>query len=328
MGFFKDIIGGATKFLGSSTGIGTMISAGTDLLGNILSNNSQLKANEANIRVAQMNNEFNERMLEKQMRYNSAPEQVQRFKDAGLNPALMMQGQGAGQAGVATAAAFPEIRPQNWDFSSIGNAIQAGVQRHKENQMLDEEIQGIRIENQYKRQKIIQELANMKQEELSRKVKNRIDEQIYSNLGRQQTAEYETELARKDDLRSQIQKRTAEILLLDKEIANFDARWDLQKSMAVAEILLKGAQTKRSKQEMRTEVYNTLKAQYDASYAKQNAKNLARMSDAIVNKAWNDSYYSQFPTNQYQMIGGFSKLVTDGVKNKTKQFLDYVAGRK
>lgn len=279
---------GIIDFVSSGAGIGSLVSTGANFVGNLLSKSSNDKANAQNLQVAQMNNEFNERMLNKQLAYNSASAQVDRFRQAGLNPYLAMQGQGAGQASTTTAAATPEVRPYNWDFSNIGNAVQAGIQSHLSNQMLDEQINGIRIENQYKRQKIIQELALLREQELSAGVKRRIDQKIHDNLDRQQTADYEETLARTDDLRSQIAKRSAEILMLDKEIAKFDENFDIMKAEAVSRTLLNGAMTARTKQEMRTEVFNTLKAQYDAGYAKQNARNLARMSDAIVDKAYAD----------------------------------------
>lgn len=92
---------------------------------------SSSKANASNIRIAQMNNEWSERMMDKQNQmnvaqwqreadfsrqqaadanafteymqdkanqYNSASAQAARLKEAGLNPALVMTGQNAGTA--------------------------------------------------------------------------------------------------------------------------------------------------------------------------------------------------------------------------------------
>lgn len=282
---------------------GAIIGAGASMMSNLFGAASQNSANKQNVKIAQMNNEFNERMLDKVMKYNSADEQVNRFRQAGLNPYLSMQGQSAGQASGTTAAATPEVRPYDWDFSSLGNAVQAGIQYTKQNQMLDEQINGIRIENQYKRQKIIQELANMREQELSSAVKRRIDQKIHDNLDRQQTADYEESVARRDDLRSQIQKRMAETLLLNKEITKFDQKFDIMKAEAVSRTLLNGAMTGRTKQEMRTEVYKTLQAQYDSAYARQNAKNLAKMSDAIVDKAYQDVRKTRHEANSFSLFG-------------------------
>lgn len=88
-----------------------LLSAGTSVLGGILGSIGQKKANETNMKINQMNNEFNERMLDKQLafqedmwnktnEYNTAANQRKRLEEAGLNPYLMMSG---GNAGTATA---------------------------------------------------------------------------------------------------------------------------------------------------------------------------------------------------------------------------------
>lgn len=297
MGLITKIGSAIGNFVGSSSGIGTIFQAGAGLLGNLIGAKSQKAANEMNYQINQMNNEFNERMMEKQMRYNSASEQVKRYKEAGLNPALMMQGQAAGQASNTTASSAAPIQGYGYDFSSIGNAIASGIQINKENELLDGQIKQLNIENDYLKQKQIQELANLKEQELSSKAKRKIDDITAKNLDQLQTSEYYRNMAQKDDYRSQIEKRTAEKLLLDKEIATFDQRFDYEKALAVSQVMLNGAVTNRTKQEMRTEVFNTVKAQYEAANQKVEARTAARIADAIVDKAYNDadkSYYEAF----------------------------------
>lgn len=98
----------------------SLISGGAGLLGGFLGMSSQSKANSANLqatretnemnyKIAQMNNESNEQQTQKMLdwqrkqwedtnQYNSASSQVQRYKEAGLNPYLMMQNGSAGSA--------------------------------------------------------------------------------------------------------------------------------------------------------------------------------------------------------------------------------------
>ena len=287
--------------------LGSFANAGVDLIGNLLNRKSNKEANNTNLQIAQMGNEFNERMLDKQLRYNSAQEQVKRYKEAGLNPALMMQGQSAGQASTASAVPSSPVQPMQYDFSSIGSSLETALQRMKENEMLEEQVKGLRIENQYKRQKIIQDLANAKEQELSSQAKRRIDDITVKNLDNMQTEEYMLKREQRADLKSQIQKRAKEILLLDKEISNFDARWDAEKAEIVSRTLLNGAMTGRTRQEMRTEVYNTIRAQYESQRQKLDNKTAARMADALVDKAYydmldskNKSYWSQYPSNLIQ----------------------------
>lgn len=140
----------------------SIISGGAGLLGNIFSgifgNSSNRRTNSTNLKIAQMNNEWNsmeaaknreymtgereaqnEWNLEQWLRmndYNSAASQRARLEEAGLNPYMMMSG---GSSGVATSSpssvqpntshaptAQPVTQvPYDWrfDFSSISEAI-------------------------------------------------------------------------------------------------------------------------------------------------------------------------------------------------------------
>lgn len=102
-----------------------LIEGGASVLGGLLGFGSNNSANETNLKIAQMNNEFNERMLDKQLAYNldqwnrekdyntemwertnewnSPLAQFNRYKEAGLNPYLAM-GQGASGNTVSTSA--------------------------------------------------------------------------------------------------------------------------------------------------------------------------------------------------------------------------------
>lgn len=117
--------------------LGGLLGVGTSILGNVLGNKNQSDTNKTNLQIAQMNNEYNERMFNKQLeynqdmfnqqieydwkkmqdqnthnalmaegafnrqaKYNSAVEQRKRLEAAGLNPYLMMSG---GNAGTASA---------------------------------------------------------------------------------------------------------------------------------------------------------------------------------------------------------------------------------
>lgn len=135
-----------------------LIAGAAGLMGSGMNAASQNSANQQNMEIAQMNNEWSEKMLDKQIaynreawdksveyndktwlrdaEYNSASAQAQRYKDANLNPALMM---GSGTAGTATSASAPSansiglpspssatVQPVNYSgFSdNISNVIQ------------------------------------------------------------------------------------------------------------------------------------------------------------------------------------------------------------
>lgn len=107
MGFLKSILGS----FASSNPIGAAISAGSSLLGGILSNNSQQKAmqesllaqqrenqlnRDFNASEAQKQRDYNTQMIEQLQEYNSPKAMMQRLGDAGLNPNLVYGSIGSG----------------------------------------------------------------------------------------------------------------------------------------------------------------------------------------------------------------------------------------
>lgn len=116
--------------------IGQAVSA----IGNAASVNS---TNRANMRINQMNNEFNAAEAEKSRQfqldmwnreneYNSASAQRSRLESAGLNPYLMMNG---GSSGIASsvgssspASASAPLSMQRQDFSGLSNTLSSALQ--------------------------------------------------------------------------------------------------------------------------------------------------------------------------------------------------------
>lgn len=121
------------------------ISAASNLVGNLFGSNSQKKANEANLKINQMNNEFNAReakkardftldMFNRSNDWNSAKNQRARLEQAGLNPYMMMNGGSAGTATssgaspAASASGSPQMQAFRPDFSGVIDAINSVYQ--------------------------------------------------------------------------------------------------------------------------------------------------------------------------------------------------------
>lgn len=183
------------------------------LLSNLFGSKNQSSANATNVHLAQLNNEFNERMMEKQMdynlemwnkqnAYNTPAEQMKRLKDAGINPYMALGSVQSGQAGSVggvnpaqgTSARVEAFQP---DFSGIGQAAQnyvankimedtasadIGVKNQQEEQL--------RIENQYKEAQLaaqVMELSeranNWKERNVAQRIENKyLDEQFSSDI--------------------------------------------------------------------------------------------------------------------------------------------------
>ena len=140
-----------------------IVSSGANLLGNIFGSKSNASANKTNLKIAQMNNEWNYKMFQEQMaynekmwnkdnEYNTAAQQAQRLREAGLNPSMVMSGQNAGTAGSAGGVTPPSasqvsVNPYQPDFSGIGNAMQNLILNRQASQQLQNDRERIRIES-------------------------------------------------------------------------------------------------------------------------------------------------------------------------------------
>ena len=123
--------------------IGSILGGAGSLIGSIGNLFGQRAANKTNIAINKMNNEFNERMLEKQMAYNldmwnksnayNTPFAMrQRLEAAGFNPYLAISGGGsvAGNAssspsaGLASSSGNAHVDPVQFDTSGFNSAMQ------------------------------------------------------------------------------------------------------------------------------------------------------------------------------------------------------------
>ena len=137
------------------------IAAGASIIGSLFGGSNTKSTNKTNLKIAQMNNEYNKAMFDQQIQYNwdmwnaenaynTASAQRQRLEDAGLNPYLMMSG---GDAGVATGgnsvspptAQAVEMKPFIPDTSGIVNAA---LQYDQQRYLADEQYQKTRIAEQ------------------------------------------------------------------------------------------------------------------------------------------------------------------------------------
>lgn len=171
---------GPLTLAGATLGAGIIGGVGS-ALGGALGLGAQSSANKTNLKLAQMNNDFNERMLNKQMQYNTdmwnkqneynlPSAQMQRFRDAGLNPYLMMNGSSANlgsassvnSAGLASSSGNPSVSPLNYG-DAFGGAINSFMSTMSAMADLDNkraQTEGLRIENKYKVMNAVADIAN------------------------------------------------------------------------------------------------------------------------------------------------------------------------
>lgn len=169
---------------------GAAVTAGGGLLSSILGLRAQKSANNTNLEIAQMNNEWSERMMEKQHgydvemwnknnEYNDPSKQVERLKAAGINPGLALGNIGTGQASGGNSVGLPspsraEVKPLSYE--GFANAINNSIQMMMALDRNNAEVDAI-VENQeFKRQELRGKLALMYEQTRSQRIKNEIDE--------------------------------------------------------------------------------------------------------------------------------------------------------
>ena len=140
--------------------VGALIGAGASVFGNLLGQDLQSNANAQNMRIAQMNNEWNYKMFKEQQQYNldmwnraneyNTPlAQAERLRAAGLNPAQLMSGSNSGTAGSAGGVTPPTASPvqvQSFkpDFSGVSSSLIASQQlQNQKEQLRIETLKGI-----------------------------------------------------------------------------------------------------------------------------------------------------------------------------------------
>lgn len=156
----------------------------------ILGNKSQSDVNKTNMKIAQMNNDWSERMMEKQHaydvemwnknnEYNSAEAQRRRYEAAGLNPSLMMQGSSAGIAQGGSSVGMPSpttpnIQPLRYEgfANAISNTIQQSMMIAKNNAEIDAIGQTQDRENALARARI----SELMEETRSKKFRNELND--------------------------------------------------------------------------------------------------------------------------------------------------------
>lgn len=287
-----------------------LVGAGASLVGNLLGSKSQSDANKTNMQIAQMNNDFNERMMQKQMDYNTemwnkqnaynAPAaQVQRLRNAGLNPSLMMgQGQtgtAASAGGVTSASAnHAEVRPYIPDFSGIGQAAQQYValelqksRVQSENALTDAQTRQMYIENQYKASQLLADIASKSAATKNTQAKTTY-QHIENSMRKQMLgAEYELTMRQQQSVEQQTRNMMLQSLMLSKELAVFDERTRLQLSTMSADVLVKLAQKRLTDEQARHEISKALSTFEDVRGKRISNSVANRTADYLVQKARN-----------------------------------------
>lgn len=135
--------------------LGTIVGGVTSLIGSGLSYKGQKDTNKTNIQLAKEGREHDENMWNKQNAYNTPEMQMQRLKEAGLNPNLMY-GNGQSSTGNADAPKPAHVATTSNALASFNNnnaiqmlgAYQDWQVKKAQIKNIEEETAGKQIQNQ------------------------------------------------------------------------------------------------------------------------------------------------------------------------------------
>lgn len=183
------------------------IGAGASLIGGLVGFSSNSSTNKANMELARYQNEWNEQMWNKQNEYNLPVNQMQRFKDAGLNPNLIYGQGNSGNASSAPAAAGATLRPYTGWNAAINSAASNFVALRNSQAQLE----NIQAQTANTNQDTLNKgaaLANIK----SNTARSQFDLNIAQKLEQTTLDAAKANLAQ---IQSQTQRNTAEISFMD-----------------------------------------------------------------------------------------------------------------
>ena len=302
-------------FLGSSAGSG-ILQAGSSLLSNIFGSSNQNSANKTNMRIAQMNNEWSERMMQKQMDYNtemwqkeadynSAKAQVERLKEAGLNPALSLGSSNAGSVSSGNSVGLPSpsgtsVQAFRPDFSGIGNALANAFQLTMQRDKTNAEIDYMKAQSDVARARAAADNAWTYERLKETKIGRMFLEQTFDVRKQQINADYQNSLRQGRQMEENIKLTASQGLLASKELAIFDAQRAAGIANTIADTLLKTAQGRLTKQQAIHEVQKMYETAARAQGLKISNDVAKRSANAIVDKVYNEEYWSRSATGVVQ----------------------------
>lgn len=286
-----------------------LIGVGSSILGNMFGAKSQNSANNANFRIAQMNNEWSEKMMQKQMdyntmmwdkqnEYNDPSNYVKRMEKAGINPAAVLSNGSFGSASAnsvglpsPSGASMQSFRP---DFSGIGSSLMTAYQLEGVRKQQDAQSKYLETQSDWYGAKamadIAQAFSNVRNTELRSKAQAIQNNWLDSQLG----AQYINQIRQNQSLEVSIINSIKQGVLMDKQIARYDEQTNAQIADLVASAALKYSQGELNKGELKN-VIETNKS------LKLSNKEKEAIFDYVVEKAQNEAI--PIGNRQFEYIG-------------------------
>lgn len=279
---------------------------------------STMLQNDANIRLARQQREYDRKMWYEQAAYNSPVNQVQRLRDAGLNPSLAMQN-GMMNSGMQSQSSGGQTAPVT-DFSPLAQGLRDSVDLYQQKRLQDaqiskinEETQNQSIKNRYENQRQIEELVNLKASgNLTKSQSKHVDIQIEALQKENEWIDKRnsSQIALNDAQAKKAHQEAAytELLAEGQRIANQFAPKQqealLREISARCEDLYASASAHNAQAAYNVALKMLTNAQEKGVNIDNDTKD--RMADALVDKAFQEADY------QYYQAGSAAKMYYGG----------------
>lgn len=330
-----------------NTWIDAAISGGASLLGGILSKNSQSSANKTNLQINRENQKWNEKMMDKQNawnlaqwnrenEYNSASQQVARYRAAGLNPYLMMQNGSAGSASSVTSASPGNAGMSNtvspFDYSAAAAGVGNAVAQHFSNQLMVANVRkavaeavGQEKQNTWIDTKLQAEIESLKQNTSSSKTRQELDNFSLFRAKNMLVGELAQQDLQNQSLAENIVNQRANTLYTDMQssLAAANLAWlpkvkeaECAQYMANTFAAIQAGYLSQKQGELAMQ--NKLESAARTEGIKINNKTIKAQAKYIVSKASWDAKFSKYSANQMQLdydVNKHSKPFTDPISS-------------
>lgn len=329
--------------------LGSIIGAVGGLIGSGINYGSQSSTNKSNLRIAYMNNQWNERMLQKQMdyntdmwnkqnEYNSARNQRARLEEAGLNPYLMMQGGSAGTAQSANGVNPPQaqhvqLQAPQVDLSTPAAFLQQALelqsvkrQRDADSSLKEQQAAQVGIENKYKAMSMLSDIyerlersKNLKHDTEAKQIANRFALETF-NSDVAAKAHNATNLKLLGDVyRADIAMKGIQKAIADKQLYWIDSTTQISIAEALSRIGLNKAQARSAVQGILESKARTAGIHISNDVAR-------RTADKIVDRAYYEAGIASGRSMQEQNKARLNRHGEWAGNLGVTKFLDWIFG--
>lgn len=232
----------------------------------IVNANAAANANQTNIDIANMNNEWSERMMNKQLaanreqwereakyntdmwnktnEYNSAKNQAARLKEAGLNPAIVMSGANAGTASASSAPSGNSVglpspsqaRVEPVYYNGISDAISNAMQLNSSISRQNAETEWLNTQSDVAKAKAAKEIADLVQNIRGKKFQNDLNDATESILVSIRNENYLNELQKRLNAEEQGKMMRQQQILTKLEIEGFPQRFSMDLAVMASQV--------------------------------------------------------------------------------------------